>query len=271
MEFLRWALTNDNFTPIFMIVTTVPKGASVLSCNLRDRFSMLSYISRYLTFMAIDLQAGEAKLALWHDRVHTFELDLLIALPPPDLCCSRCQLLTGLQMHPQHFAFFALIIHSSTIIVECLTMIVATIIPDFLMGIITGASIQGWMIPASGFFQLPTTCPSQCGYIHLTISPSKDMLIQGLYKNEFIGLTFPDSTVGTTITSIEILRDRWQIQEGYSKWVDLLILFGMGILYRLLFWAVIRIGEGLIAMKSIKQKHNRIMAISSLKTVEISA
>ena len=37
-------------------------------------------------------------------------------------------------------------------LVESLMMIVASIVPNFLLGIITGAGIQGLMILGGGFF-----------------------------------------------------------------------------------------------------------------------
>ncbi|KAL2521670.1 ABC transporter G family member 15 [Forsythia ovata] len=65
---------------------------------------------------------------------------------------------------------------------------------------------------------------------------------QGFYKNEFEGLTFPKEQIGgqSTITGDEILRKVWQVEMGYSKWIDVAILFGMVILYRLIFLGVIK-------------------------------
>lgn len=70
---------------------------------------------------------------------------------------------------------------------------------------------------------------------------------QGFYKNEFEGLRFPSSDKSSPSSSVlsgeEILRTVWQVEMGYSKWVDLAILFGMVILYRLLFLGIIKTAE----------------------------
>ncbi|RWR97930.1 ABC transporter G family member 11-like protein [Cinnamomum micranthum f. kanehirae] len=68
---------------------------------------------------------------------------------------------------------------------------------------------------------------------------------QGFYKNEFIGLTFPNNQAGgpPTITGKEILRNTWQVEMGHSKWVDLAILFGMVITYRVMFLGIIKVIE----------------------------
>ena len=41
-----------------------------------------------------------------------------------------------------HFAYFVLTLYSCMLVVESLMMMVASIVPDFLLGIITGAGIQ---------------------------------------------------------------------------------------------------------------------------------
>ncbi|XP_077225199.1 ABC transporter G family member 1-like [Tasmannia lanceolata] len=77
---------------------------------------------------------------------------------------------------------------------------------------------------------------------------------RGLYKNEFIGLTFPNNQAGgpSTINGDEILRNIWQVEIGYSKWVDLATLFGMVVLYRLMFLSIIKINEKVKPMLMIR-------------------
>ncbi|TVU51303.1 hypothetical protein EJB05_02714, partial [Eragrostis curvula] len=74
---------------------------------------------------------------------------------------------------------------------------------------------------------------------------------QGFYKNEFLGLTFPNNQAGgaTTISGGEILRNYWQVEMGYSKWVDLAILCGMVVLYRLLFLAIEKLKPTLAGLR----------------------
>jgi hypothetical protein len=48
------------------------------------------------------------------------------------------------QLHPgfDHFAYFVLVLFAGVLTVEGIMMAVASIVPNFLMGIITGAGIQ---------------------------------------------------------------------------------------------------------------------------------
>lgn len=127
-------------------------------------------------------------------------------------------------------------------LVESLMMIVASIVPDFLMGIITGAGIQGVMMLNGGFFRLPNDLPKPFWRYPMYYIAFHKYSYQGFYKNEFEGLTFPNNQAGgsQTITGEEILSSIWQVEMGYSKWVDLAILFGMVIVYRSMFLGILK-------------------------------
>ncbi|EMS51673.1 ABC transporter G family member 15 [Triticum urartu] len=140
--------------------------------------------------------------------------------------------LTGLQRGIGHF-FFVATLWACTMLVEGLMMIVAAIVPDFLMGIITGSGVQGLLMLNAGFFRLPNDLPKPIWkYPTYYISYHK-YTTQGLYKNEFLGLVFPNlAGVDGVITGQYILKNNFQVELGYSKWVDLAILLGMVIIYR---------------------------------------
>jgi len=166
---------------------------------------------------------------------------LIISLAPGALAYY----LVGLQKSFQHFACFALLLFACMMLVESLMMIVASIVPDFLMGIITGAGIQGVMMLNGGFFRLPDDLPKPFWRYPMYYIAFHKYANQGFYKNEFEGLTFPNNQAGgpPTITGDYILRNTWQVEMGYSKWIDLAVLFGMVVIYRLMFWGIIKTVE----------------------------
>ena len=135
-------------------------------------------------------------------------------------------------------------------LVESIMMIVASLVPNFLMGIITGAGIQGLLILSGGFFRLPDNLPNILWRYPLYYVSFNRYAYQGMYKNEFTGLTFPGDQSGgpATISGEEILRKRWQVEMVYSKWIDLAILLGMAVLYRLLFLITIKTTEKVIPL-----------------------
>lgn len=128
-------------------------------------------------------------------------------------------------------------------------MIVAAIVPDFLLGIITGSGIQGLLMLNAGFFRLPSDLPKPIWkYPTYYISYHK-YATQGLYKNEFLGLDFEDlGGGGLTVSGEYILKTYLQVEMGYSKWVDLAILLAMVLIYRVLFLVTIKVGEAVKPM-----------------------
>ncbi|KAB1226065.1 ABC transporter G family member 11 [Morella rubra] len=197
--------------------------------SIQARGSMLMFVAAFLTFMAIggfpsfveDMKVFGRERLNGHYGVGAYVFGKFFSSIPYLLLISVvpgaiAYYLVGLQRSFEHFAYFVSVLFVCMMLVESLMMIVASIVPDFLMGIITGAGIQGVMMLNGGFF-----------------------------KNEFEGLTFPNEQAGgpPTITGDEILRNIWQVEMGYSKWIDLAILFGMVILYRLMFWAIIKSAE----------------------------
>ncbi|KAE8728263.1 hypothetical protein F3Y22_tig00004630pilonHSYRG00047 [Hibiscus syriacus] len=130
--------------------------------SIQARGSMLMFVAAFLTFMTIDLRSGKIKWTLSgrsirHRKHHFIHIPylFLISLVPGALAYY----LVGLQKSCDHFAYFVALLFITMMLVECLMMTVASIVPDFLMGIITGAGIQGVMMLNGGFFRLPDDLP----------------------------------------------------------------------------------------------------------------
>ncbi|KAG8049908.1 hypothetical protein GUJ93_ZPchr0009g724 [Zizania palustris] len=107
------------------------------------------------------------------------------------------------------------------------------------------------MMLNGGFFRLPHDLPKPVWRYPMYYIAFHKYANQGFYKNEFLGLTFPASNqagAAATVTGHEILRDYWQVELGYSKWVDLGILCGMVVLYRVLFLLIVKLTENMKPM-----------------------
>lgn len=249
--------------------------------SIQARGEMLMYIGGYLTFMAIggfpsfveDLKIFQRERLNGHYGPAAYTIGNTLSSAPYLLLISVvpgaiAYFIPGLQRDPQHFIFFSLVLYASMLLVEGLMMIIATLVPDFLMGIIIGAGIQGAMLLASGFFRLPNEMPKPLWKYPAYYIAFHKYVSQGFYKNEFIGLTFPsnsDIAAGdnsSTVSGMELLRNYWHIEVGHSKWVDLYILLGMVVLYRFVFWVAVKVGEKvkttmMMKMMSIKERLER--------------
>lgn len=151
--------------------------------------------------------------------------------------------LAGLHQGNVEFAYFTLVLFSCMMLVESLMMIVASLMPNFLLGLIVGAGVQGLMMLSGGFFQLPNDLPNIFWKYPMYYIAFHKYAYQGLYKNEFEGRRFDNDERVGGIDGETILRDIWQVEMGYSKWIDIGILFGMVVIYRVLFFVIVKVGE----------------------------
>ncbi|RWR87101.1 ABC transporter G family member 11-like protein [Cinnamomum micranthum f. kanehirae] len=225
--------------------------------SIQARCSMLMFESTFLTFMSIggfpsfveEMKIFGRERLNGHYGVGAFVVGNTLSSLPYILLISVvpgtiAYYMTGLQTGFDHFIYFVVVLFVCMMLVESLMMIVASFVPDFLMGIITGAGIQGLMILSGGFFRLPDDLPKPFWRYPMYYIAFHKYATHGVYKNELIGLTFPSSRTGEPpITGEQILTSIWQVDMGYSKWVELAILFGMVVLYRLMFLGIIKVAE----------------------------
>ncbi|QCD88833.1 ATP-binding cassette [Vigna unguiculata] len=147
-----------------------------------------------------------------------------------------------------HFVFFTINIYSCISVIESLMMVVASLVPNFLMGIITGAGIIGIMMMTSGFFRLLSDLPKP-----------------GSYKNDLLGLEFEPLIPGDQkLTGEYVITHMLGIELNHSKWWDLAALFVILIVYRVLFFTVLKFKERasplfqtLYAKRTIQQLEKR--------------
>ncbi|KAK3034811.1 hypothetical protein RJ639_033716 [Escallonia herrerae] len=214
--------------------------------SINARGSVLMFIASFLTILAIggfpsfveDMKVFERERLNGHYDSTAFVIGNTLSSVPFLFVTSLlpgaiAYYLAGLHKGFEHYAYFASVIFVCMMLVESLMMIVASIVPNFLMGIITGAGIQGLMILGGGFFRLPNDLPEPFWEVPV-------YAFQGLFKNEFQGQMYPSNDGRHKISGEYILREMWQVEMGYSKWIDLAILFGKVVLYRVMFVAIIK-------------------------------
>ncbi|KAK6136482.1 hypothetical protein DH2020_029778 [Rehmannia glutinosa] len=226
--------------------------------SIHERGSLLMFVASLLTIMAIggfpsfveDLKVFRRERLNGHYGATAFVVGNTFSSTPFLLLISTIPgaityFLAGLHQGNLEFSYFTLVLFSCMMLVESLMMIVATIMPSFLLGLIVGAGIQGLMMLSGGFFQLPNDLPKIFWKYPMYYIAFHKYAYQGLYKNEFEGRRFSIDQLGgpSTVDGETILRDIWQVEMGYSKWIDLGILFGMVVVYRVIFFVVVKIGE----------------------------
>nr|XP_043621919.1 ABC transporter G family member 1-like [Erigeron canadensis] len=228
------------------------------SSSIQARSSMLMFVATFLTFMAIggfpsfveDMKVFERERLNGHYSVGSFVIANTLSSTPFLFLVSvipavLAYYLTGLREGFNHFAYFTFVLFSCMMLVESLMMVVASLVPNYLMGIIIGAGIQGMMMLAGGFFRLPNDLPKPFWRYPMFYIAFHRYAFQGFYKNEFKGqvYTYSEGGVREIVYGEDVLKEKWQVEMGYSKWVDLVIILGMVVIYRLMFWLIIKIVE----------------------------
>ncbi|KAJ8622721.1 hypothetical protein MRB53_031250 [Persea americana] len=89
-----------------------------------------------------------------------------------------------------HYAYIVLNLFSGIAVIESLMMIVASLVPNFLMGIITGVGIVGIIMLTSGFFRRLPDIPKPFWRYPMSYISYGSWSLQGLYKNDMIGVEF---------------------------------------------------------------------------------
>ncbi|KAH9328181.1 hypothetical protein KI387_000289, partial [Taxus chinensis] len=139
---------------------------------IQARGAMLIFVASFLTFMTIggfpsfveDMRVFGRERLNGHYGVMAYVIANTISSIPYLMLISvipgaMAYFLVNLHSGFGHFIFFVLVLFACMALVESLMMMVASIVPDFLLGIITGAGIQGVMILNGGFFRLPNDLP----------------------------------------------------------------------------------------------------------------
>jgi hypothetical protein len=167
---------------------------------------------------------------------------VLITLVSGTLCYFMVRLHPGFT----HYLFFVLDLYASVTVVESLMMAIASVIPNFLMGIIVGAGIQGIFMLVSGYFRLPHDIPKPFWRYPMSYISFHYWALRGQYQNDLKGLLFDgqqDDVLPSKIPGEFILENVFQMDAGRSKWLDLAVLLCMVVVYRLLFFAMIKAAE----------------------------
>ncbi|XP_042044686.1 ABC transporter G family member 15-like isoform X4 [Salvia splendens] len=139
------------------------------------------------------------------------------------------------------YVFFCLNIFGSIAMVESVMMIVASLVPNFLMGIISGAGVLGIMMMTAGFFRRLPDLPKPIWRYPISYIGYGAWALQGSYKNDMIGLVFDPLIPGDPkISGEDVITKMFGVSLHRSKWWDLVALYSLILCYRVLFFIVLK-------------------------------
>lgn len=143
-----------------------------------------------------------------------------------------------------HYVFFCLNLFGCIAVVESCMMIVASLVPNFLMGLISGAGVLGIMMMTAGFFRLLPDLPKVFWRYPISFLGYGSWSLQGGYKNDMLGVVFDPLVPGDPkLKGEDVLKNMFRIPTDHSKWWDLLGLYALFISYRILFFVILKLKE----------------------------
>lgn len=271
---------------IYLLVTvcigTIYLNVGTSYNSILARGACASFVFGFVTFMSIggfpsfveDMKVFQRERLNGHYGVTAFVIGNTFSAMPflimiTFLSGTICYFMVRLHPGFIHYLFFVLCLYASVTVVESLMMSIASVVPNFLMGIIIGAGIQGIFMLVSGYFRLPNDIPKPVWRYPMSYISFHFWALQGQYQNDLKGLMFDNQTPDLPKISGEyILQYVFQIDVNRSKWWDLSVLFSMIIVYRLIFFIMIKISEdvtpwirGWIARRRLHQKKTNNSAI----------
>ncbi|CAM8892909.1 unnamed protein product [Rhodiola kirilowii] len=216
-----------------------------------------AFISGFMTFMAIggfpsfleELKVFYKERLNGHYAVFVYVVSNFLSAFPFLVGMSVASVLivyNMVQFHPglSHMAYGCLNLILCISIIESIMMIVASLVPNFLMGIIVGAGILGIMMMTAGFFRTLADLPKPFWRYPVSYMNFETWALQGAYKNDMIGLEFdPMVAGGPKLKGEYIMKSILGLDIGHSKWLDLAVILFILIICKLIFIALLKLKE----------------------------
>ncbi|KAI0500021.1 hypothetical protein KFK09_018229 [Dendrobium nobile] len=271
---------------VYLVVTvcigTIYLNVGTSYNSILARAACAAFVFGFLTFMSVggfpsfveDMKVFHRERLNGHYGVAAFVIGNTLSAMPflisiAFLSGTLCYFMVRLHAGFSHYLFFVICLYSSVTVVESLMMAIASVVPNFLMGIIVGAGIQGIFMLVSGYFRLPNDIPKPVWRYPMSYISFHYWALQGQYQNDFKGLLFDSqSPYDLKIPGEYILEQIFQIDVQRSKWWDLAVLFGMIISYRFIFFIMIKVSEGVMPWIKGYIARRRLHKKQGTKTLE---
>ncbi|XP_054801384.1 ABC transporter G family member 1-like [Prosopis cineraria] len=255
------------YTALSLSLGTIFYNIGLSNGAIQARGSLLTFFISILSFITLigglpplleEMKVFKRERLNGHYGVTAFLIGNTLSTIPYMLLMSLIPALIIYYLSNLHkglgrFVYLVSVLFAIVMSIESCMLVIGSIFPNFIMGMIIVGGIQGIMILIGGFYRLPHDLPKLVWRYPLHYVSFHKYAFQGLFKNEFDGLTFvvddQDRSRSMIVSGREILRNTWQVEMGHSKWLDLAIMFGMIVLYHILF---------LIINKSKEKAHRQV-------------
>ncbi|KAM5584633.1 ABC transporter G family member 15 [Rosa sericea] len=221
------------------------------------RGACAGFISGFMTFMSIggfpsfleEMKVFHRERLNGHYGVAVFTLSNFLSSFPFLALMSIASATITYYMVEKHshfsdYVFMCLDLLSAIAAVESSMMIIASLVPNYLMGVIIGAGYLGIMMMTAGFFRFMPDLPKPVWRYPVSYLNYGAWALQGEYKNGLIGREFDSRTPnGPKLKGEDILKTLLGIQPDQSKWWDLAAVCAIVVSFRFIFFIILKIKE----------------------------
>ncbi|XP_004293165.1 PREDICTED: ABC transporter G family member 13-like isoform X2 [Fragaria vesca subsp. vesca] len=221
------------------------------------RGACAGFVSGFMTFMSIggfpsfleEMKVFHRERHNGHYGVAVFTLsNFLSSFPFLALMSTASTTITYFMVekdtHFSEYAFMCLDLLSAIAAVESAMMIIASLVPNYLMGVIIGAGYLGIMMMTAGFFRFLPDLPKPVWRYPVSYLNYAAWALQGEFKNGLIGREFDSRTPnGPKLKGEDILTTLLGIQPDQSKWWDFAAVIAIVVSFRFTFFIILKIKE----------------------------
>lgn len=252
-----------------LCLATIYYGLDKTWADTVSRSGCIFFAISFLTFMAIsgfpsfidEMQVFLRERLNGYYGVLTFTIANTIAsIPYLAVIAVSCSLvlyyLVGLNSDGDRVIYFMLILFSALTAAEGLMMAISALVNHALLGIAMAACLMGIFMPVAGFIIPIDEIPRPVWYYPLHFMGFHTYAIHGTLVNEFdrteqvwhcpceISNNCDETDGPCRITGEEVL-DALDFPTGRSKWIDLLVMFVITAVYRLMFFFTLKLKEAM--------------------------
>ncbi|KAK1422096.1 hypothetical protein QVD17_24980 [Tagetes erecta] len=137
------------------------------------------------------------------------------------------------------FIYFLIVLYVSLLSTNSFVVFVSSVVPNFILGYAAVIAFTALFFLFCGYFLSNNDIPKYWRWMNKISTmtyPYEGLLINEFQRNEVFGQTL----VGTNVTGIDILQSLQIYHEKDRKWLMVYVMLGWAVLYRLLFYIVLR-------------------------------
>ncbi|KAJ0733105.1 putative ABC transporter, AAA+ ATPase domain, ABC-2 type transporter [Helianthus annuus] len=137
------------------------------------------------------------------------------------------------------FVYFLIVLYVSLLSTNSFVVFVSSVVPNFILGYAAVIAFTALFFLFCGYFLSNDDIPKYWRWMNKISTmtyPYEGLLINEYQRDDVFGQTL----AGTNVTGIDILRSLQIYHENDKKWLMVYIMLGWAVIYRILFYVVLR-------------------------------